>query len=123
MGARARLGPVRPTDASRLSCSSVGAGPSWRTPTFRAAARYLLTVSLESPGPRRYVPLAAARLPASDDFCYFHSEHLLVGHRCLLSLKCSYGLRLGAQGGLKTVAKWPKDPGDISVLWPNVPGY
>ena len=33
-------------------------------------------------GPRRYVPLAAARLPASDDFCYFHSGHLLVGHRC-----------------------------------------
>ena len=51
VGARARLGPDRPTDASRLSCSSVGTGPSWRTPAFRAATRYLRTVSLESPVP------------------------------------------------------------------------
>ena len=37
--------------ASRLSWSSVGAGPSWTTPASFASARYFRTVSRDRPVP------------------------------------------------------------------------
>ena len=44
-------GPLRLRATSRLSCSSLGSGPSWLTPTSSAAAKYFRTVSLDSPVP------------------------------------------------------------------------
>ena len=47
----------------------------------------------------RYLPLAVARLPAAHHFCYLHSRHLPVRHRCSLHPGCSNGRQSGAQGG------------------------
>ena len=34
------------------------------------------------PSARGHMAETLSRLPAAYDFCYFHSEHLLIGHRC-----------------------------------------
>ena len=49
VGATVRRGPDRLRATNRLSCSSVGFGPSRFNPASTAAARYFRTVSLASP--------------------------------------------------------------------------
>ena len=111
--------PERPIAASRFSCRSVGRRSLARhTPSLRRS-----DVSSDGlprqPGPQCYVPLAAPRLPAADDFRYLHSQHLLIGHPLHLVMKCGYGLRFGAQSGRMILNSWPNDLEFPSTSWPQ----
>ena len=59
------------------------------------------------PDPFRYPTLTASRQPAAYRFLYFHSDHLLVRHRCTSTSKCTNGRRCGSQSGLMALKIWP----------------
>lgn len=99
-------GPERPVAASRLSCSSLGAGPCWVRPSSSAAEMYFGTVSLASPVPdaicRRLNPLCQRRMTSDisilDTSLYaIAAPHIEV--RLWSLIRCP---------------GWPIDPGELA---------
>ena len=96
--------------ASRLSWSSVGAGPSWTTPASLAAARYFRTVSRDRPVPdamlRWLFPACQRRTTSAIAIL----STLPVRHHHSSLRSVAMVADKAPKGGLMTLVNWTDDP-------------